>query len=388
MGINHIQSDLRIVTDHALGFVSAAEGFVFLAGLMGGYVYARSWLKTNFEEMTRRCTRRALAIYRWHILAFVTVFAGFVLFGFHQGVLPPNAPAAFVDHPQLSFFAGFLLLNQPALFDILPMYFVFLLAAPWCLRACQRGNYTSLVSASFASWLLVNLFVSQSSFEYGPIQAGAFNLAAWQLLFVTGLCFGHLWASRGSSPSSVSSSHVLRMPSRVALVSLIGIATVLCCVRRGFLDTGLPAGVLDVLTNKNNLAPLRLFNAAVLFYLTYLLLSRFPHVLSWRPLVWLGQRSLAVFTTHILATYVILAFPATFAETASGRWLGTALMIASLFAGAAFHTFFARSTDQKNSSRPAPTHLPLHTRQSVQRRTNVRHEQPAFGAADPVHHRS
>jgi len=388
MAINHIQSDLRIVTDHALGFVSAAEGFVFLAGLMGGYVYARLWRKTNFQEMTRRCTQRAIAIYRWHVLAFVAVFAAFILFGFHQGVLPPNAPTAFVNHPQLSFLAGFLLLNQPALFDILPMYCVFLLAAPWCLRACQKGHYTSLVGASFASWLLVNLFVPQSSFEYGPIHAGAFNLAAWQVLFVTGLCFGHFWAGRGASPSSVSSSHVLRTPSRVVLVSLIGIAAVLFCVRRGFLDVGLPTALLDVLTNKNNLAPLRLFNAAVLFYLIYLLLSRFPSVLSWRPLVWLGQCSLAVFTTHILATYVIQAFPATFAETTPGRWLGTAFVIATLFAGAAFQTFFSKSTHPKNSLRPAPAHPPLRTRQSVQRRTNVRHEQPAFGTPDPVHHRS
>ena len=34
MAINHIPSDLHPLTDGALGFVSSAEGFVFLSGLV------------------------------------------------------------------------------------------------------------------------------------------------------------------------------------------------------------------------------------------------------------------------------------------------------------------------------------------------------------------
>ena len=388
MGVNHIQSDLRIVTDHALGFVSAAEGFVFLAGLMAGYVYARTWRKTNLHEMTRRCTRRAVTIYRWHIVAYLAVFIGLVCHGFSYGAFPVNAPASFLAHPQLSFLAGVLLLNQPPLFDILPMYCVFLLATPACLRVCQRGHYATLIGVSFGFWLFVNLFLSQNSFEHGPIHAGAFNLAAWQLLFIAGLCFGHVWASRAPvGASSAASRYLLPAPSRIALSALVAFAAVLFCLRRGFLDIGLPAAVLDVLANKNNLAPLRLLNAGLLFYLTYLLLSRFPALFTWRPLAWLGRCSLTVFTTHILATYVIQAFPATFADTASGRWLGTALMLASLFAGAAVHTVFTKTSRRKTAPARAHVPTPVRTRHALPRRAHVPHEQPAFGPADPVHNR-
>src|SRR4051812_24501978 len=59
MAINHIPSDLRAVTDHPLGFMSAAEGFVFMAGLMAGYVYTRSWLRSTYQDLKKACVRRA-----------------------------------------------------------------------------------------------------------------------------------------------------------------------------------------------------------------------------------------------------------------------------------------------------------------------------------------
>ncbi len=36
MALNHVPSDLRVLTDQPLGFFSAAEGFVFVSGLLAG----------------------------------------------------------------------------------------------------------------------------------------------------------------------------------------------------------------------------------------------------------------------------------------------------------------------------------------------------------------
>ena len=41
MAINHLPSDLRVITDEGVGIVSSAEGFVFLSGVLAGFVYTR-----------------------------------------------------------------------------------------------------------------------------------------------------------------------------------------------------------------------------------------------------------------------------------------------------------------------------------------------------------
>ena len=60
MAINHVPSDLHVLTDHFFGYMSAAEGFVFLAGLMAGLVYTRMLLRSGREEVRRASFRLPL----------------------------------------------------------------------------------------------------------------------------------------------------------------------------------------------------------------------------------------------------------------------------------------------------------------------------------------
>ncbi|ATC65296.1 hypothetical protein CMV30_15815 [Nibricoccus aquaticus] len=388
MAVNHIPSDLHAVTDHPFGFMSAAEGFVFMAGLMAGYVYTRKWLRGNFRELFHACTSRTVTIYRWHALALILVFSGLVSIGYLTGTLPLNTPAATLDLPALSFVSALLLIHQPTLFDVLPMYCVLLLATPWLLRICARpGGYTRLICGSLSLWAAANIFCPQTPFEYGVINTGAFNLAAWQLLYVTALAFGHRWATRQQTHSPNNSAHpqhLLARPSTAVLLGLSAIAALLFCVRHGFIPSGLSETSLAAVTNKNNLAPIRLLDTALIIYLSYQLISRHPRAFSWRPLAWIGRASLPVFSIHILAAYAIHAFPQTFAETSSGRWLGTALMLATLMATAAIHS--ARDRHRLPASppleRPAPA---LQTRHPRARRHIVRHEPRPPLPADSFH---
>jgi len=329
-----------------------------------------------------------VTIYRWHVLALILVFSGLVALGYLTGSLPQNTPPATLAQPALSFVSSIVLIHQPALFDILPMYCVLLLATPWLLRLCARtGGYTQLILGSLSLWAAANIFCPQTPFEYGTINTGAFNLAAWQLLYVTGLAFGHRWTTRQPTASlnnSPRSHHLLAHPSTPILLGLTALAALLFCVRHGFIPSGLSESSLAAVTNKNNLAPIRLLDTALILYLGYQLISRHPRAFSWRPLAWIGRASLPVFSTHILAAYAIHAFPETFAETTSSRWLGTALMLATLSSAAAVHSLLTRKKSATPSI-PLVASPALKTRQPRARRLIVRHEPRAPLPADSFH---
>jgi hypothetical protein len=184
--------------------------------------------------------------------------------------------------------------------------------------------------------VLVNAFCPQVPNTL-YLSVGAFNMCAWQILFVVGGVCGHAWA-RGEQ--------FIKVPRSVLLWSLIAGCGLLFCVRHAFLPPGIPSSVLDWLTNKNNLAPLRLANTAGLFLLVRYMASRHPALLTWTPLAFLGRASMAVFTVHVIAAYVISANPRFFDASEGERWLGTALMLTSMVTAAAIYA-------RKQQSRPA-----------------------------------
>jgi hypothetical protein len=51
IAINHLDTELRVFTDYVFGFVSTAEGFVFLSGLVAGLVYTRRAAKQSPGEL-------------------------------------------------------------------------------------------------------------------------------------------------------------------------------------------------------------------------------------------------------------------------------------------------------------------------------------------------
>lgn len=341
MAVNHIPSDLQIVSNHIFGFMSAAEGFVFLSGLISGLVYSRRYYKRGPAEMKDSAARRALGIYAMHAFSLAAVLLGLRVIALFSGMPIVGASSVLVDHPIASFVGGLLLVQQPSLFDILPMYCVFLLITPAIVIACSRGDRKAVVAGSFLLWVLANAFSPQHPLIHGLVNSGSFNLLAWQLLFVLGCVCGHAWAT---------GQRLWPRPS-AALIALALIAAAgLYCVRHSFLASPIPATWLDWLTNKNNVAPLRLANTLLLYYLVYVIAARFPQLLTWRPFAFLGQHSMFVFAAHILAAYTILAFPQYFAETISGRAVGTILMLAVMAAAAKLH---ARAGERRAAALPA-----------------------------------
>jgi hypothetical protein len=302
--------------------MSAAEGFVFLSGLMAGLIYSRRFLRGGAGELQRSCWGRARTVYFFHLIGYVGVFALVMVHRAWTGEALPNAPLQMAIHPLRALLVGPLLLSQPSLLDILPFYCGFMLLCPVLIKAYEAGQRRRVLAVSFLVWAAVNWFSPQQPLLSTPtFNSGAFNIFAWQILFVVGTAFGHAWA-RGE--------HLIAHSSRSVLVPILVVAALLFAVRHAWISTGLPANTLSWLTNKNNLAPLRLFNTALIFWLVHSIAVRFPRALSWRPLALLGRESLPVFTIHVLIAYVIMAYPQFFDCTPARRLLGTIVLLGAM----------------------------------------------------------
>jgi hypothetical protein len=371
MALNHVPTNLDDFTNHPLGFVSSAEGFVFLSGLIGGYVYVRKIWRDGFAHARSCCWLRAGTIYGYHVAAFLMVFAWIGVFTLaNDGTLPGVTPPLMANHPAMAVWSGLALLYQPSLFDVLPIYFLMLLLLPGVLWALERGYRGTVLAISLSVWALTNSLFAQTPYTNLWVQFGVFNPLAWQVLFVVGAIFGQAWAQGLKPPAA----------SRWFVLGAIGFALALFGIRHALISVdslGASLGLsgssllsvhqsLDWLTNKNNLAPLRLLNAAVLFYLAYLAVSRWPRAFHWQPLAFLGRHALPVFAAHILVAYFINSLPEVFAQSVAERWLSTVLMVLSLFAVASLHAYVLGTRRQTGVAlRPFPRKLPSTSESAV-----------------------
>ena len=137
MTLTHLPTRFADFVNQPLGFVSSAEGFVFISALLVGRLYIRE-LVQNPPTCARRLWKRSLKIYGYHLLMLAlafTVVAGFAVHT-HKAALT-NLLTFYLAHPLVAIVGSVLLLYCPPLLDILPMYVTFLFFTPMVL---SRGG--------------------------------------------------------------------------------------------------------------------------------------------------------------------------------------------------------------------------------------------------------
>ena len=171
---------------HVLRFVSGAEGFVFLSGLVLGMVY--KWKLDTDESNSPYIAiwRRAAKIWVIHIL---TVLAALTLnrYWLH---LP--------DMPDISGYSVFRILwltlilkIQPAhLLNILPLYVFLLAGTPLVLYQLKKGRVWWLSAASISVFIWTQWEPGLGHWVLPSSGGDAFPPLSWQILFVPGLCLG------------------------------------------------------------------------------------------------------------------------------------------------------------------------------------------------------
>ncbi|HET9864308.1 MAG TPA: OpgC domain-containing protein, partial [Steroidobacteraceae bacterium] len=185
-----------------LGFISAAEGFVFLSAFMAGKIFTQYQGRDGVSAASRWMWGRALRIYSLHMLLLLLAFTVFawIALRFHRPAVT-NLLDYYFHSPRNAVVSGAMLIYQPALLDILPMYVLFCVLTPVLMRCAARWGWSRVIAASAVVWVAAQFGLRRALHDFFarnlgwdmPMNAmGAFDILAWQFLWVLGLWFGAL----------------------------------------------------------------------------------------------------------------------------------------------------------------------------------------------------
>lgn len=313
MTAEHLPTGLSAYANQPLGFVSAAEGFVFLSAFLVGTIYARQLLEKGLAHVRSRLWGRAGKLYLVHLalIAFAfTVVAGIAVLSGRQTL--HNHLAFLFQSPLWAGIASPLLMYEPPLLDILPMYVVFLALSPLVLHSAARRGWAPVLTASGALWGFAQLggrrwlythFAAATGFPV-PLEAlGSFDWLAWQLVWVGGLWLGAGTLRRrraaqtglGSAPPSMPRG----LPALPVLIGALLLATLFLVGRHRFAGAEFDTPLGAALLGKWHLGALRVLDFAALAVIARHLLLPALALMRIPGLALLGRSSLAVFTTHL-----------------------------------------------------------------------------------------
>ena len=149
MTVTHLPTRLSAYSNELLGFVAAAEGFVFLSACIAGSSYLPQLLEHGAQHVRSRLWTRALKLYGYHLALLLFAFTIAAAFAALSGrPALRNLLSFYFDSPAVAIVGGPLLLYQPPLFDILPMYIIFLAFTPLLLEVVSKRGWRGVLSAS------------------------------------------------------------------------------------------------------------------------------------------------------------------------------------------------------------------------------------------------
>ena len=271
-------------------FVSAAEVFVFISGLLMGIISAGTIARQGLGTALMKTLQRAWTLY----LLTISLTLTFVVLSLQ---LDLRWGDAIVYRTWADLVMSVLTLHQTFyLTDILLLYTLLVLATVLVLTLLEHGHTRLVLTGSWGLWALWQLAPQHAQIPWPIADNYVFNFAAWQMLFFTAMVLGYhrqrleQWVILGSE--------------RV-LLTLTGVSVV---VAIGFYLTYAPPhatlepSVVDSLFGKADLRVGRLLVFAGFFGFAFLLLTT-----AWKPirslfgwlLLPLGQDALSAYILHL-----------------------------------------------------------------------------------------
>jgi hypothetical protein len=363
MTFTHLPTKASIISNQTFGFVSGAEGFIFLAGFMIGQLEHRIEQKSGREAAIRDIIKRTARVYAYHVgllaIAF-TVFAE-IAARYHRVALQ-NLLSFYFAHPKPAIIAALLLEYRPSLLDILPMYVIFLVLTLVARRTARRFGWDPVVYVSFGVWAIAQfglrawLYHHVNLFGLGVPEdsTGAFDMYAWQLLWIVGLALGSIYSDQiagVSVPSEIA--HNSGLPPQVIRLSIF-LAVGFLILRYSPVDHWINPESYRWLIDKWHLGPARVINFSAL---AIVLVCYGQYIASFRlfqPLALLGRASIAVFSVHVVCCLVGDAF-STSGDPDLPWWQQSILLVVTVFALFATAQLHQRRTEERKL-RAAVTH--------------------------------
>jgi hypothetical protein len=307
MTLTHLPTRFSDFVNQPIGFITSAEGFVFLSALLVGRLYVRELLQDE-PRVRKQLWKRSLKIYGYHLLllGFAFTIAAAVAVHTHRVALT-NLLDFYLAHPEVAILGSILLIYCPPLLDILPMYVTFLFFTPLLLSASWRYGWNRILAVSGLVWLLAqfglrdlahNAVVSVTHLRIPLQETGAFNLFAWQIVWIGGLWLG--------AKSAVGAVPLSKIPSWGAAVAA-AVCVFFVGVRHSLLGAHLTQQALGIWLDKWQIGALRVLNLLAFMVLFYWLRKYVLRVVAVEPFLTLGKASLHVYCAHLFFVFAGLA---------------------------------------------------------------------------------
>lgn len=308
--IDHVElfpSGFDLISGRGQLWVSAAEGFFFLSGLLVGMIYRKKMLQ-GMKLVFRKLWGRALLLY----VCSVSLTLFFTAWALWHGNAESIKYAAATHMGWDTVWQTLQLKYVYGWSDFLSYYVVFMVAAPFLIYLFKKNLWWVVVLLSYYIWLRRGINFTQ----------------AWQVLFFGGMTAGYYWKTM--------QAWVATWPERTrhiafkTVVIAAGVTVVVSYLNLFVLDN--LHNHLDSLTpwlssfvwhwdqineavwvyfDKFTLRPGRIFMFLLWFTAAFLLVNRYasriPQKLSWM-LTLLGQNSLFVYGFHSILVFAVHAY--------------------------------------------------------------------------------
>lgn len=307
MTLTHMPTHISEWVNQPFGYLSSAEGFVFLSALLVARIYSRQAYE-DARAVRSRLWRRGSKIYGIHLIMLTLAFTVVAMLAeeTHRPALY-NLLHFYMTNPLTAVTGSVLLLYCPPLLDILPMYVLFLMATPPILSWAARHSWRLPLLASFGLWLGAQLglrewlhasMVHVTHLQIPLQETGAFNLLAWQSVWMAGLWLGAR-SAQGRMP-------LHRINAQIAFAALL-VCLFFLGIRHDWLGPHLTQEALGWWLDKWHVAPLRVVNLLAFIALFYWLRRFLFPVVQVEPFLTLGKASLEVFCAHLVFVFLALA---------------------------------------------------------------------------------
>lgn len=307
MTLTHLPTHFSNLVNEPFGFISSADGFVFLSALLIGRLYIRKMMQDP-AGVRAHMWKRSLKLYAYHMFLLAFAFTVAASWAVHaHRIAITNLLNFYLHHPGTAVLGSVLLIYCPPLFDILPMYVLFLFMTPLLLSAAVRVGWRVLLAASTLIWLLAqfglrdfvhNWIVHATHLQIPLQETGAFNMFAWQVVWVVGLWIGAC-SARDAIP-------LARVP-RWGIALSAAVCAFFIAVRHGWIGPHVTEQSLGILLDKWQIGPLRALNIAAFMVIFYWSRKYIRLVVAREPFLTLGKASLQVFCAHLFFVFAGLA---------------------------------------------------------------------------------
>jgi hypothetical protein len=305
-------------------FVSAAEAFVFISGAVMGIVYLHIFETRGLPAMLMKTLHRAKELY---VLTVVLTLALALLVAALD--LPWRADVS--DGGTLRFALDVVTLHRTFhLTDVMMLYTFLLLGAGLVLLLLSQGRTVIVIATSWSIWALWQLAPDSAQIPWEIKDNILFNVAAWQVLFVTGIVLG--WHQRKIE------SFIRSLPAPW-VVGTVAVSTLLVgamYVVQLFAMDDLQGNdfLRGLVYDKPDVAIGRLAVCVVLgtvaFSLTTLLWQPIRRATAWLLLP-LGQNALAAYSLHLFVVALTTKLTRDlYGDDTPARLYSTALQIAGV----------------------------------------------------------